>query len=244
MHLMRPLILLLMLLMAATGQAQPKNIEIGFTSAFNLLPSLNYAIDYYNDTRPWLDNQLGRQPLLNGYHFAFVAHDAKGKMTMRPLAWNRRWQMSIARGTTPAGEEFVRKVRSRFTTVQLLDYTYYVLCAGFGKIGGGASPIDLSFVGVKTRLNDEQWTDNEPEINKSGLIPEFYAGTTLHLDVLLGSNTDGIALIGQLYYYLNYIGEEDITWVNEAINPYTASNFPMRQTERLHHAGIKIILSL
>lgn len=221
-------------------------LQFGVVSSHNVLPALNYAIDYYNTSRPWLDNGLGQHSLLNGFEIALAMRSDNERILFRPVAISRQWQKSTAKGTTPGGEVFTRKVRTRLTRIILAEGTYLPLNLGIARIGGGLSGFDLTFCGVKTKYNDEKWTDNVPKVEKRflGFIPEIYGGNTLHVAVVIPLGDKGPLLEGQLYYYYQWIGEEQIIWINEALNPGYASNFPVRQSQNLRHAGLKIRITL
>ncbi len=211
-------------------------IEISVNSAIRPQPPLSGVLRHYNETRPWLDNQMSEAPLQQGFSLGFVLSEFEetGFWMQGPeLTW-RRLQTS-ARGTTPGGEEIRRSVKSVNSHLTLIGSGYTIGLKKGPRIGVSVSIMDFSWWNMRTKLNDEPWE----KIRRNGDLFEN--------DILVGSQFRGDLFLPvgkarlhvQAGYQVFWLGENDWAEENKYLNPATYNFHPYEVIKKNSFWAIK-----
>ncbi len=245
---MKSIILVLVLFFGQSfvnGQSK-SNFSIGFRNHTGGLGVLNQVIKQYNDSRPWLDNTLNRQVMQNGFEFGF--EKSTKKYGVAALRYFRIWNNSMAKGKTPSGEEFTRRLKTRVAGLELVDFWYHPLKVGKFQVGGGLMPMGMAVFRVRTKFNDEKWkrlalSDLEYASPNSSLFKTFHPFTNFHLDAVAEFHKKEFHF--QLFYSANWFNDEyNLIYLNLEINPNTGGNLLSRQKHNQNQFGLKISMNL
>ncbi|MGB1039678.1 MAG: hypothetical protein ACPGVD_02245 [Flavobacteriales bacterium] len=228
------------------GKSQARSsISIGLRSHFGGMQGINNIINQYNDSRDWLDNSLGNQRFQNGFEIGLQKSSEDFGFSM--LKYFRVWNVSTAKGTTPSGEEFTRKLRTRVGGLELVDFWYTPIhIAGF-NIGGGIMPMGGGIYRVHTKLDGEKWRKlflSDLEANgEKGFFATYHAFSNFHIDVTreIGNNDLHI----QFLYTRSWFNDEyNLIYVNNELNPSSFNSANYRQKHSQNNYGLKLILIL
>lgn len=229
--------LLFVLLAALTMQAQT---SIGLSFAMPTWRPLNSIIDRYNDTRPWLDKEMGNVHFMPGYNISFGLAPKDSKFAFQFIALRK----SSGRFTSK-GNDDKRDLSVRLWTVSIFDFTYYPLRLGRFNAGFGLMPIELSRLKIRGRVNDDKFETYWKSNALAGLFLTN-ASSTPHIDVRYRlSDERSTYLQLRLYWMLSWWGDEHMVFVNDKINSYAASaNHYSTQNQGCSHIGLQVLLSL
>ena len=102
------------LLFASFGSHAQFYGTIGYNAAFPRLSGLNNVVANYNETRPWLDNEMGRFWLLDGLNFSFGGGASN---FWYDLTFDFRGQKRSASGTDAFGNFNTRELKLKYNTM-------------------------------------------------------------------------------------------------------------------------------
>lgn len=123
--------------------------------------AVNNIIDHYNETRPWLKNQLENQNFIPGIAFKGEINLLDSDKFFMNFSFAYGRNVSTAKGTTPAGVSFKRQLKSRIVDANLLGATFYPLNRENLKFGFGVTAMNATWYNVFSKIDtdDEGWVN-------------------------------------------------------------------------------------
>jgi hypothetical protein len=225
---MKKTVLICLLVFVFSGIKAQVYFGFGYNLGFAKMKGLNAIVDNYNNTRSWLDNEMGYFKKPNGFVVNMGMYGNSGGFV--ELTWVGRNQTNFASGVAPATNiNGQRDLKLRMNTVNMgfgFDFLYDE-AIGFG-IGGS---IDFGKFKIMTRVAD---FDKIDQAEYADIIDEILIGSTIFAQFKIGS--PALKLQIRPYYTFNWF-ETDITDVNETINSFTAGNDPS-YAERGNNYGL------
>ena len=216
-------------------------ISVGLRTQTGGATELNHILNSYNAARPWLKNELGSQTFQTGFEIGIEVIDDDFGMGI--LKYHLVRNTSNAKGTTPAGEDIVRKVRMRHGALEIFDFWYTPIDASRYNIGLGIMPMAIGKVRIKTKLNEGDWEQlplTDLDKTEGGIFASFHAYSNVHLDV-----TDGDRFHLQVFYLMNWFKDEyDTFYVNQTLNPSSYFDHRHRTQLKVNNFGLKLSMTL
>lgn len=230
-------LMLLLLVFALFAKAQ---MSVGLSFAMPTWRPLNSVIDRYNNTRPWLDKEMGNVHFMPGWTIAPGVTFGNGKLACQFASIRK----SSAR-VTAKGNDDKRDLSIRMWTFSLIDFTYYPISLGRFSLGAGAQPIEISRLKIRGRVNDDKFE----EYWKTPALANLFisnASSTLHVDFRYRIHAEKQRYLQfRLYYMLSWWHDEHMVFVNDKLNgSAAANNHYATQNQGLNHMGLQILLSL
>lgn len=240
---MKRFILYFILFICFQANAQREHfINFGFRTQASGLTEMNHIIDYYNQARPWLSKQLGKQHFQSGFEFGIEGSDDKFGMGF--LKYYHVWNSSSAKGTLANGNEVKRELKTVTIALEAFDIWYTPIKIAKLRFGFGIMPIGIGRFKIKTRVDDNEWLksnfDYLPSTKKVNPIYFDHAYTNYHIDI-----TNGGRLHIQLFYTQNWFRDKyDLYYLNKELNPINVSNYNRRTLLKVENVGLKLTYSI
>ena len=247
MRKLSPLICFIAILIVAIptqGISQSKmNVSFGLRSHFSGMKGINNVIDHYNETRPWLDNTLGNQNFQNGFEIGL--EKSSDDFGISYLKYFRVWNTSSAKGTTPAGVDFKRKLKTRVAGLEIVDFWYTPIHIGGLNIGGGIMPMGGGMFRVRTKIAGEKWKklplSGLEFLGEKGIFSTYHPFSNFHIDVTKNLNNSTLHI--QFLYSRNWFQDEyNLIYVNRELNPSSYSFANYRQIHGQNNYAFKLTL--
>jgi hypothetical protein len=207
--------------------------HFGYNAGFPLgLDSLNFVIDQYNGTRTYLDEPMKKINFLDGFTFGFGGIFEPGFYN---VGFSVGVQRRFAEGVDISNVLVRRELKVNMTTFDF-DFGLALCDVEKGAIFLGGS-ICLGGFTVKSRasaaseIRDQDWVRINPN---HGLV--FTCGFFLRF--IIGN--PGIFIQPYYQFTPGAIFYNDMTEVNEYLNPNTAVNDPSPLNIKNHTFGIKV----
>lgn len=207
--------------------------HFGYNAGFPIgLDSLNFVIDRYNETRTYLNEPMEKITFLDGFTFGFGGIFEPG---FYDFGFSVGVQRRFAEGFDITNVLVRRELKVNMTTFDF-DFGFALADEEEGAIFLGGS-INLGRFSVKTRasaepdIRDEDWVRINPN---DGLV--FTCG--LFLRFIIGN--PGVFVQPYYQFTPGAIFYNDMTEVNDHLNPYTAVNDPSPLNIKNHTIGIKV----
>jgi hypothetical protein len=211
-------------------------LGFGFNmSRFNMKNGLNYVIDRYNDTRPFLSDEMHHVHYADGLAFSMGTNVDR---FMIDFGYNGKIKTVSAKGNYGAGN-MQRDIRFK-NKVYSIGMGYAFANTRNASIVFGCS-FDFGRLKIDTRVDE---TNKIEDAKYSSIINDLSVGNTFFMQFFVGAGRHGgVALIIRPYYSINYL-KYDFSTVNEAINPATYLNDPYTLEGGISNFGLSIILAL
>ncbi len=212
-------------------------IEFGYNAGFPTnLSNFNYVIDRYNETRTYLDKQMGHINYLDGTTFSVGG--VLGSLLLG-CGYTAGGQKKYAE-TTDSNGDIIR--RDLWVKTRMLDMDFGAAFGDFDKtsffIGtrmslGGFTVNTRS--GLKSELNDAEWK----KINPWGDLL-FTGGIFFRMQL----TNPGIYIQPYFNFTPGKLFQSDVTEINEVLNPNTYQNDPSPLMVNYNTFGIKIGMAI
>ncbi len=231
-------VLLLIIFITGISNANLKAqtyFQIGYNAGFpNGLDNLNYVINRYNETRSYLTIPMEKINFLDGFT---VTMGGNFGVIFVDLGYTAGIQRRFAEGEI--SNVLTRRELKVSTHVFDIDMGLCLINKKFGVFLGGS--MNIGGFSVKTRvaestaINSEDWT----KINLDG---DLYF--TLGLFLKFCFPNPGFYIQPYYHFPLNSIFSNDMSDVNEALNPFTYENDPSPLDVNNGTFGVKIGFSI
>lgn len=236
-HLKKQSLLAALSLVSLTTKAQIFGFGFGYNLSFLNADSINFIIDRYNDTRSYLDVEMKHMNIFKGPSFTIQGSGGSGKVGLF-FDIGRDWTRARAFAQTDTfGPLEHRDVRIKLDAWHI----------GFGlSFRGGPvvlSPgisIDIGTEKAETRVGP---ADQVKKQDWSTVIADNNVYAALFCQVLLGPR-DGFVRLSLQPYYRFAVSDQQFWPLNEAINPATWFTDSGLQTQKMSHAGLRLLLML
>ena len=198
---------------------------------------LNHIIDRYNDSRPWLDDEMENIHLMPGLTVGLGGHPWDEDVGLYLLAWR------IAGRTVEAeGNDHWRKVRVRMSTLSIMGGAYTFFQRSAFRAAIGVFPVELTNFRVKSKTDESE--DGYELLWKSSnfLGVPINASSTFFLDLGSPLGEEQI-LTFRLFANLAWWQDEKLIYVNEELNPLPPNTMLQRQEMGTSHFGIQLLIS-
>jgi hypothetical protein len=153
-----------------------QDLSIGFRSIKLTTPSLNNVINHYNETRPWLKNKLNKHHFVSGISTKLELNilDSDDFFMIFSMSYLRN--KSKAKGTTPGGVDFKRRVRSQIFDLGLIGASYYPINNEEWKLGIGLNMFNATWYNVhsKVNTNEDGWVKYTTDPTNKDLITKVF----------------------------------------------------------------------
>ncbi len=216
-------------------------IRIGLRSHFGGMQAIHHVAEYYNKNRPWLDNDMRIGTSMTGFEIGIGG--ARKNYGYSFLNIHYVWTNRKASGTTPAGEDFTRKVHISQVGIDWLDVWWTPLHFkrfnfGFGIMPAGTATINIStkYNGEKTKITTSHNTGSDYFLG----IPLGHIYHVPHIDVT-HVNDKGTGLHLQLFYTIGPSQEYDLAYLNREINPKSYNDINKRTLLEVNNFGLKLM---
>ena len=235
---MRKTHLLIVLLFASASIHAQMSLGLNFVaSGFG---PLNSVIDRYNGLRPWLDKEMGNAGFMFGATIAPGFSTKDGKFAYQALAFRKNSVRLTAKGNNQQ-----RDLSIRLWTVNVFDMTYYPLRFGKFSLGAGVSPIELSRLKIRGRIDDNEFETYWKTPAIEGLFLT-QASSTPHIDFRYRLNQEkNMYAHFRLFWTLSWFNDEHMVFVNDKLNgSFEANNHYATQNMGINHVGFQFLLDL
>jgi hypothetical protein len=231
--LSRILLFALLLSGATHGAAQSFGLNMPYVG----FRPLNHIIDRYNDSRPWLDNEMNNIHLMPGLTFAVGSHAWDDKVGIYLMAWR-----IAGRTVESQGQDHWRKLRVRMSTFSIMGGAFTCYQNESLRIAVGTFPVELTNFRVKTKTDTSE--DGYEMLWRSTNILgiPINASSTFFID--FGSPFGDKQIITlRAFAKLAWWDDEKLIYVNDALNPLQPNTMLQRQEMGTSHFGFQLLIS-
>ena len=142
-------------------------------------------------------------------------------------------------------EEFKRKLKTRVSGIEIIDFWVTPIKVFGVNIGGGVMPMGGGMYRVRTKINEEDWVklalSDLENIGETGFLSTFHPFTNFHIDIT--KIIDKYAFHVQFLYSRNWFQEEyNLVFVNKELNPSTYNSANYRLKHGQNNYGLKLIV--
>lgn len=220
-----------------------KGLSFGYRSTFAHMQAYEDIKSFYNETRPWLDNEFSTSNYMNGFEIGVGTTNRIGGISICNLAFC--FNKDVAKGTNN-NIEYKRVVKSRYVAVETIDFWVTPLHLGGINIGGGIMPLGLHWYTFKPTLNGER-----PELGiyadpkLSSTLSQLSMNHNIHIDITNGKEENGSAWHFQFYFHFasdRKSTTNELLYLNKELNPTTFESFNQRTLMKADHFGCKLLL--
>ncbi|HRZ42977.1 MAG TPA: hypothetical protein P5228_09790 [Bacteroidales bacterium] len=212
--------------------------DFGLSLAYAPMRPLNHIIDRYNDTRPWLDEQMPNIRYLPGFTFSFGVSEWDDDVSMELFAWKYQRQ-TVSSGYGGTG---YRKLRVRMTTLSIVGGAWYPVRNDRYKLGLGARPVELSIFKVKGKTQDDaKWQVHFA--SPAFLFIPLSASSTVFVEYLRRMKDPRSAWKLRLYWQAPWWQGQDMIFVNQALNPGTYNDTWQNQEMGIGNIGLQLLIT-
>jgi hypothetical protein len=223
--------------------------QIRYHLGFNLgrmpFEAFNQVIEHYNQTRPWLNDDLNTHRWMPGFSLGIHSEVAKG-FSLMLLEFNSRFRRSRVSGSSPSGQAFERRLHSRFVQLSVLGLAYNL---SFGsaqehRLGLSLTLLDNGFYRLRSKTNDEKW--QRVKLQDDAIFVRGLAlSNTFGLEYSYRKGSGQNAILVQLYYQPVWLGDFNFIELNQDLNPSTWElHYSRRLSGSPHNWGIKVLYCL
>lgn len=208
---------------------------MGYNVSFVNSNAVDFVIDRYNQTRPFLVEEMDEMKVMHWP--AAVAGVITAKGVTVELNWVGRQSTSeaIGEGSVGARERWDIQIRDNHFGI-VAGYTYnkdLILKPGILFSLDMGSFKELSRVGLASEIERKDFK----LVDK-----EFTLGSTISINLLLKGDQFPLAAAIRPYFHIDYI-QQDLTSLNQAINPNTyVWDNEADQRSPNHHFGLQAFL--
>lgn len=220
------------------------SIGLGYRSHFGGMQAYKDIKQFYNDNRPWLDNDFSTGGMMNGFEIGLEGNSDRFGFSFMHIYYTGT--KSVAKGTN-GGVDYKRMVRTNMWGLETFDMHWTPIHIGETNIGFGVMPLGLGILRVKTRLNDDDKI--KPPLtylestNSLSFLKSMHMYAQVHLD-LTRTEIEGIgAFHVQFFYSMGPWQEYDLYYLNKEINP---SSYPLhlkRTYQKINNFGLKLLIN-
>jgi len=205
---------------------------IGYNASFVNPKAANVVIDRYNETRPWLTEEMNHIRFMDGLSWNGTATIG---FILFDLNYNRRVAVVSAKGDSGYG---------------MMQRDIKIKDGSFG-IGLGINVIEsnptigLGFdadFGLLTFKSRSYYTESSDKGEFEEFESSLSSGGTIWLQFMFGSESEGIGLAFRPYYHFDFL-PYNYEWFNEGINPDTYYYDRYDQTGKSNHVGIQLLIN-
>lgn len=220
------------------------SVAFGLRSHVGGMQAFKDLKQFYNESRPWLSDELSSGGMMNGFEIGIEANSSKfGFSFMHIYGVGSK---TIAKGTNN-GIDYKRVLKARMWGVETIDAHWTPIHFGKMNLGVGIMPFGLGIFRVKTQLNDDEKVKVPltylEETDNAGFFKSIHMYAQVHLD-LTRTEVEGFgAFHVQFFYTMGPLQEYDLYYVNQAINP---ASFPYnlnRTYQKINNFGLKLLLT-
>lgn len=232
---MKPIFIISILLLFPIFQLFSQ--EFGLNISYSSFRPLNHIIDRYNETRPWLNKEMGNIHMLPGISVAWGVNSWDEKSSFEIFSWKSSRATVESKGQS---EEF-RKLRFKMTTLSIVGAGFYFINGNKFKIGIGTRPAELSLIRVKSKTDSSDKYETLLKSNGFMGIPTS-ASSTLYLDFMTKISDSGAFKV-KFYWQFGWWKNEEMIYVNKAINPLTVNDTYQSQEMGLNNIGVQLLFT-
>ncbi len=190
--------------------AQLFYLNYGYNGAFTNLSGINSAITNYNDTRPWLKDELKQFNYLDGLNITWgMGFDN----LLMEFGYDFRGQKRSVTGTDLYGMTNTREVKVQ-NGVGKFIFGLMVPDQDRGMAYVGAIRLEFGRVRVKTRVYGDTYDKEKFDQISSG-FPSTRMGPTIKIFKQISDN--GLEIAGGIYYLWS-LSQSNVKQVDEELN--------------------------
>ncbi len=231
------LIIVSILLFAFQAQSNAQEAALGLRGGYNMFFStpdgLNYIVDRYNETRPFLTEEMEHFSYLDGFTYHFFGGLAN---FLVEAGYDHRSQTRFARGIDASGFNQERQLRMVLNTGNLgLAYSFIADEDAFVSAGVRSN---IGPLRIKTRIGSE---DEVGDLEWEEIYDDIYMDFEFNLKLVM----QGFSI--EPYYTVGLDSFSDMVHnlqeVNQALNPNTHQNDPETISLKANGFGIRIMFA-
>lgn len=239
----------LLFILSIQQASYSQDLSVGLKTIRFYNQSLNNMVDQYNDTRPWLNNKLGKHNFVSGItgKVEFEILDSERFFWIFSMSYLRN--QSKAKGTTPSGEDFTRYLKSRVFEIGLIGASYYPISNENLKLGIGVNLFTASWYNILSKINtnDEGWVNYTEPVNlskgASSVFSKNWFSSSLEINAKYNVK-DKFWLTLSLHTQKHYVNPDlDILDLAIALNPTTHNAKLFDKRAILDHWGVSLYFS-
>jgi len=216
-----------------TGKTQGYSYGgLGYNASYLKSEGLDFVIDRYNETRPYLTTIMP----YNRYYDGITAHfGGAANYFAYDIGFTYRSSVVSASGIDGSGIEVQRDLKNKWNT---WDFSM--------GINLGNSDTKALTIGINTALDSEKTLTRSDTPDKIGVAnfakvnSAFKIGFEPYIQLILATE-EGFGILLKPYYSWTPV-KTDYSELNQYINPYTYINDPIPIEGKLSGFGINIIL--
>lgn len=232
-HSLHFILLLTTINITETGKTQGYSYGgLGYNASYLKSEGLDFVIDRYNETRPYLTTIMP----YNRYYDGITAHfGGAANYFAYDIGFTYRSSVVSASGIDGSGIEVQRDLKNKWNT---WDFSM--------GINLGNSDTKALTIGINTALDSEKSLTRSDTPDKIGVAnfakvnSAFKIGFEPYIQLILATE-EGFGILLKPYYSWTPV-KTDYSELNQYINPYTYINDPIPIEGKLSGFGINIIL--
>lgn len=175
---------------------------------------LDFAVDRYNETRNWLDDEMGNFSFLTGFNLTAGMNLAGFTMD---ITYSRRSSTSTAGGTQPINNQYAERDLKFVLSALSFGFSYMLYNEDRELIHGPGFSIDLPTVSVSTKISTSD--EYQDIIDGDGNVAfsfywQFYYAPFRNSSFMFAARP----------YYQMFLTDNDYFLVNKIINRTTYFN--------------------
>lgn len=223
-----------LIVLSASGQV----IAIGYRSHFGGMEAYQNVVRYYNENRPWLNQEMSPSTYMHGFEIGLGGSRQKYGYTIG--RFYTQYLKTQAQGTSN-GQTYDRTIKTRIYGVEIIDFWFTPFHIRNYNLGLGLMPTGLGFMRINTELNG---------VKKRMPLTDFYAGIlssshlymNVHLDLTkVTKNQHSWQL--QFFTTIGPKQEYELLYLNQEINPNSFDKIGRRTMMKVNNSGLKLIFS-
>lgn len=219
------------------------SIGFGLRSHFGGMQAFKDVKSFYNENRPWLDNEFSTGGLMNGFEIGLEYN--KENFGLGMFHFYGVGSKTVAKGTN-GSTDYRRMLKARFWGVDIFDFHWTPLHINNTNIGFGVMPLGMGNLRIKTQLNDEETFKtpfSELEALDLSIVKAFHIYAQVHADVTLTELKFG-SLHLQVFRSFGPKQEYELFYLNKEINPTTYAGIYKRTYQKIDNWGLKLLLNI
>lgn len=220
-------------------------LSVGYRSHFGGMEAYQSIARFYNDNRPWLSNELGKNGYMHGIELGLEYNAENWGLSALKVYYNRK--KNKAKGENN-GNTYTRLVNKSFLGIETVDFWYTPLHVKGVNFGFGIMPLGLGLFRVRTKLNDGNsvkipLSDLESNFPNLSFIKTSHMYLNLHADITRVSPKTGQSFHLQFFYTVGPKQEYELFFLNKEINPTTYPTIRQRTLQKMNNFGMKLIFN-
>lgn len=230
-------------LLASKSTFSQASVGFGLRSQFGGMQAFKDIKGFYNENRPWLDNEFSTGGMMNGFEIGVDFNQENYGMSLMHFYFVG--SKTTAKGTNN-GIDYKRTLKARMWGMECFDIRWTPLHIGQANIGFGAMPLGLSVFRSKTKLNEDD-VYKPPysylqyyEQNKFGPI-HIFAQIHADLSIVELKNIAGVHL--QFLYTFGPRDTYDLHYLNREMNPASYPYLLKRSQLKIDNFGVKLLVN-